>query len=94
MDNDAFKIAQLSMRQAEVEEAFAVLRSINEGKGAEIFQMNSRKEGEHLERWTNRLDIDQLVVGGHSFGATLAVSELPGLRKSIVSICSDCSCLM
>ncbi|GAB7362620.1 hypothetical protein MBLNU230_g2932t1 [Neophaeotheca triangularis] len=74
----AFKQMQLDMRQAEVEETVRVLRSINAGDGAAIFESSPRKEGRDLQDWTNRLNMDHVVVAGHSYGATLALQALKG----------------
>lgn len=78
LDRAGFKQLQLAMRQVEMEETYQVLKAINDGKGKNIFKQNSRIEGEHLEGWEGRLNLDLLVVGGHSFGATLALRALEG----------------
>jgi len=67
---------QRSFRQAEVEETVRVLKAINDGQGQQIYQNNSRGEGQTLNSWKNRIDFDNLVMGGHSFGATLALQAL------------------
>jgi platelet-activating factor acetylhydrolase len=67
---------QRSFRQAEVEETFSVLQSLNKGQGKQIYQNNSRKEGRYFSSFANRLDFTTLVMGGHSFGATLALQTL------------------
>lgn len=51
-----------------------VLRHINEGRGDQIFAGNLRGEGRDLKDWRGRLAINNATIGGHSFGATLAVS--------------------
>lgn len=73
LDSAAFRQLQLDFRQAEVEEIVQILRRINEGMGDEIFTLNSRGEGQHLGGWQGRLAMNKTSVGGHSFGATLAV---------------------
>ena len=67
---------QRSFRQAEVEETVHVLQSLNAGHGQQIHQNNSRNEGQYLTSFANRLDFSTLVMGGHSFGATLALQAL------------------
>ena len=67
---------QRSFRQAEVEETVHVLQSLNAGRGKQIHQNNSRNEGQYLTSFANRLDFTTLVMGGHSFGATLALQAL------------------
>lgn len=67
---------QRSFRQAEVEETVHVLQSLNDGRGHQIHQNNSRNEGQYLTSFANRLDFTTLVMGGHSFGATLALQAL------------------
>ncbi len=74
----AFKAMQLAMRQAEVEETVKVLHQLNDGHGRTVYKSNSRLEGEDLEAWKGRLDMDRVVVGGHSYGATLALQALKG----------------
>ncbi|PLB51646.1 PAF acetylhydrolase [Aspergillus steynii IBT 23096] len=78
LDRAEFKQLQLEMRQLEMEETYQVLKAINEGNGSDIFSASSRNEGEDLESWKGRLDLDRLTVGGHSFGATLALRTLKG----------------
>ncbi|KAK1144921.1 hypothetical protein N8T08_004636 [Aspergillus melleus] len=83
LDRAEFKQLQLEMRQLEMEETYQVLMQINEGRGHEILSANSRNEGEDLEAWKDRLDLDQLTVGGHSFGATLALRTLKGAPSEL-----------
>ena len=71
-----FKAMQLAVRQAEVEETVRVLRLINDGLGSEMFKINSREEGTSLQDWKGRLNMNRVVVGGHSYGATLALQAL------------------
>lgn len=78
MEHAAFKAVQLSMREAEVKETVRVLHQINDGLGQELFRSNPRKEGADLAAWRRRLKMDQIVIGGHSFGATLALQTLKG----------------
>ncbi|OHE92916.1 PAF-acetylhydrolase family member [Colletotrichum orchidophilum] len=70
MKSDDFKSKQLDFRQAEIEEAIAVLQSLHAGKGTTVFKDNARKEGRGLAEWRNRLDFSQTIITGHSFGAT------------------------
>ncbi|KAK5988618.1 Platelet-activating factor acetylhydrolase 2-like protein [Cladobotryum mycophilum] len=69
---------QLTFRDAEIFETIGILRAINDGKGDDIFALNSRNEGNSLHAWTDRLDFDKLTIGGHSFGATGALQALKG----------------
>ncbi|KAI1412354.1 PAF acetylhydrolase [Hypoxylon sp. FL1857] len=77
---DEFKRAQLDFREAEIEEAVRVLRLINEGRGEEIAKQNARGEGHgaDLKTWKGRLNTDDMVVAGHSYGATGAMQALRG----------------
>jgi platelet-activating factor acetylhydrolase len=70
------KKEQLAFRQAEIEETVKIMLSINSGKGAEIYRINSRKEGSDLHNWEGRLDASQFTIGGHSYGATGALQAL------------------
>jgi platelet-activating factor acetylhydrolase len=74
LDTASFKQAQLDMREAEVYETLRMLQSINNGHGDEIFRQNPRGEGRDLKEWRGSLNLDEVTMGGHSFGATLAVS--------------------
>lgn len=76
LDTASFKKAQLDFRQAEVQETIRVLREINDGHGENVFKNNARREGQFLKDWQGRLDMQEVTMGGHSFGATLAVSHL------------------
>ncbi|CZT25787.1 related to acetylhydrolase [Ramularia collo-cygni] len=73
-----FKVMQLTMRQAEVEETVRVLRMLNDGRGGEVFRANTRLEGRDLAEWRGRLDTNKFLIGGHSYGATLALQVLKG----------------
>ncbi|KAI8625798.1 PAF acetylhydrolase [Xylariaceae sp. FL1651] len=75
---DNFKRAQLNFREAEIEETVRVLRQINSGQGNEVFRQNPRKEGSMLADWTGLLNTDEMIVAGHSYGATGALQALKG----------------
>jgi len=76
LDTASFKKAQLDFRQAEVQETIRVLREIHNGDGEKVFETNSRKEGQSLKEWKGRLNMQEVTIGGHSFGATLALQTL------------------
>ncbi|GAW15819.1 hypothetical protein ANO14919_052410 [Xylariales sp. No.14919] len=78
LEADDFNRAQLDFREAEIEEVVRVLRQINSGKGTKVFEKNPRKEGKGLDEWAGRLNIDKMVMAGHSFGATGALQALKG----------------
>lgn len=78
LDREALKREQLAFRQAEVEETVKVLGEINNGTGHRVYQANTRLEGVDLRNWEGRLDFDQVILGGHSYGATLALQALLG----------------
>ena len=73
LNASSFKRAQLNFREAEVQETLRVLQLINDGKGAEIYKQNPRNEGQDLAMWEDRLNMNEITMAGHSFGATLAV---------------------
>ncbi|KAK3314343.1 platelet-activating factor acetylhydrolase, isoform II-domain-containing protein [Apodospora peruviana] len=73
-----FHKAQLSFREAEIEEAVRVIRMINEGRGEEVYKANPRNEGHDLANWAGRLNTDEMIVAGHSYGATGALQALRG----------------
>jgi platelet-activating factor acetylhydrolase len=76
LDAADFKQAQLDFRQAEVEETIRVLKAVNNGQGDHIYRSNSRNEGKDLQQWRGRLNMKEVTIGGHSFGATLALQTL------------------
>ena len=53
-----------------------VLNQINNGEGQQVYGNNSRGDGEKLGEWSGKLDMSNIVVGGHSFGATSALDTL------------------
>jgi platelet-activating factor acetylhydrolase len=71
-----FHKAQLNFRQAEIEEAVRVMKMINSGRGAEVYEQNTRGEGSDLANWAGRLNTDEMIVAGHSYGATGALQAL------------------
>ncbi len=73
LNASSFKQAQLNFRQVEVEETIRVLGLINHGGGDEVYQQSPRNEGQNLNAWTGRLNMNEVTMSGHSFGATLAV---------------------
>ncbi|KAI1396065.1 PAF acetylhydrolase [Hypoxylon fuscum] len=75
---DEFKRAQLDFRQAEIEEAVRVLKLINEGHGKDVYKKNSRGEGEDFQNWKGRINTNEMIVAGHSYGATGAMQALRG----------------
>ncbi|KAK3945715.1 platelet-activating factor acetylhydrolase, isoform II-domain-containing protein [Diplogelasinospora grovesii] len=83
---DALKRLQLAFREAEVEETVSILRTINKGRGEKVYQSNTHPSGEGRTLsivggggWAGRLDMEKVVIAGHSFGATLALQTLrPG----------------
>lgn len=75
-ERQQLKEMQLAMRQAEVEETVRALRLINGGDGRRLHEANSRGEGIVLPEWKGRLNMKRVVVGGHSYGATLALQAL------------------
>lgn len=83
LDHDTIKREQLAFRQAEVEETVQILEAINNGTGHKIYQSNTRLEGHDLRNWEDRLDFSALVIGGHSYGATLALQALNTPSRSI-----------
>lgn len=82
MDNAKLKEEQLAFREAEIEQTISVLRDVNTGKGPAMYEANLRNEGHCLHNWEGRLNLTQLVIGGHSYGATGALQALKGAPKS------------
>lgn len=78
LDKETLQQVQLAYRKAEIEETIHVLRMLANGEGADVFRHNPRGEGEHLSEWRGRLDIDQVILAGHSYGATGALRTCLG----------------
>ncbi|EME77303.1 uncharacterized protein MYCFIDRAFT_42344 [Pseudocercospora fijiensis CIRAD86] len=82
VSNDDWRFKKLAFRDAEIEETVSILRGLNSGKGSEIFSKNYRKEGKDLQAWADRLDLSQVAIAGHSFGATGALQALKSANKT------------
>jgi platelet-activating factor acetylhydrolase len=82
MDTPRMKREQLDFRQAEIVETVSILQRINSGRGEAMRHANTRKEGTHLADWEGRLDFDNLLIGGHSYGATGALQALKHANSS------------
>jgi platelet-activating factor acetylhydrolase len=82
-ETEELKRVQLSLRQAEVEETIRVLRAINNGDGQDTHRANTRKEGDTLVDWRHRFNFDQVIMAGHSYGATLAMQALKGAPNEL-----------
>ncbi|KAL1603846.1 hypothetical protein SLS60_005438 [Paraconiothyrium brasiliense] len=83
VSNDDWRFKKLAFRDAEIQETLRVLKGLNAGSGGNIFDQNYRKEGKTLEEWKNRLDVSQIIIAGHSFGATGAMQALKSANKTI-----------
>ncbi|KAK2747485.1 phospholipase a2 [Colletotrichum kahawae] len=79
--------AQIEMRMSEIEEAYGILRYINEGRGHEVEAMNLRREGNAASSskgligidwndWKERMFLENVTVMGHSFGGATTVEML------------------
>lgn len=82
MDTPRMKKEQLNFRQAEIVETVSILQRINFGRGKEISHANTRKEGTHLAEWENKLDFGNMIIAGHSYGATGALQALKHANSS------------
>ncbi|KAF2165253.1 hypothetical protein M409DRAFT_24636 [Zasmidium cellare ATCC 36951] len=80
--NDDWRFKKLAFRDAEIEETVSVLQKLNAGEGEEIFKRNYRKEGKYLGDWEKRLNFSEVVIAGHSFGATGALQALKNANKT------------
>lgn len=79
--------AQMDLRMAELEEAFSVLREINDGHGKMIADRNLRQrpykgssshglQGVDWSQWKDRMQMHHVTMAGHSFGAATTVEVL------------------
>ena len=79
--------AQISLRMAELEEAYWIVREINEGHGQLVADRNLRcdgfkassshgLEGVNWPRWKDRVRMDHVTACGHSFGGATVTEML------------------
>lgn len=75
------------MRLSEIEEAYDVIRQINDGKGAHIAAQNLRRknfigssshglDGVDWSTWKGRIRMKDAVAAGHSFGGATITDML------------------
>ncbi|KAJ6446993.1 PAF-acetylhydrolase family member [Purpureocillium lavendulum] len=77
IDNDRLVHDQLEFRNAEMFQALHVLQDLHAGNGTSIAALNTRRHGAvAFPSFASRLDLSQLVIAGHSYGATLALKSL------------------
>ena len=81
------RTAQLALRLAEIDEAYQLIKAINSGDGLDIAERNLRKagsvgassrglEGVNWLAWKGRIDMSQVTMLGHSFGAAATIEVL------------------
>lgn len=81
------RAAQIDLRMAEMEEAYAVMKDIQCGKGADVAARNLRRKGFKASsshglngidwmRWKGRFSLDHVTACGHSFGAATVTEML------------------
>lgn len=91
--------AQLRMRKREIHETWKILCQINSGNGAKVAIQNRRikpltnaiggtsrgTKGIQWDKWQDRLQVDNCIMCGHSFGGATTVSVLrtPEMLKYI-----------
>ena len=79
--------AQIGLRVAELDEAYAIVCEIVDGKGEQVAKRNLRRkgfkassshglEGIDWQRWKDRVRLDHVTAAGHSFGAATIVEML------------------
>lgn len=73
-DDTTLRHAQLEMRLAELNQTVTALRTMASGTTlGKVAHGRSRKL--ELQEWA-AMDLDRLIVAGHSFGGTMAVSRI------------------
>jgi len=72
-----FRASQLLLRQAEISSLLSILSRINEGDGPSLELLNRRRNPSNspfdFEGWKGRLNLDDTVMAGHSFGGATTV---------------------
>ncbi|KAK2594065.1 hypothetical protein QQS21_008214 [Conoideocrella luteorostrata] len=79
------KVEQLAFRDAEILATISTLKFINQGSESDsssIYESSSRSEGKSLPTFTQKLDFNKLLIGGHSYGATGALQSLKHASSS------------
>ncbi|GAA5969320.1 hypothetical protein JCM11641_007550 [Rhodosporidiobolus odoratus] len=78
-----FRTAQLSFRLAEIDSVLSLLTRLNEGEGAAVAAENRRKDyggegvvGKWLVGWEGRINLNEVVMAGHSFGGAITIQAL------------------
>lgn len=86
VDNE-LRAAQLALRLAEIDEAYDLVNAINDGCGEDVAECNVRKaggvgassrslEGVDWSDWKGRINMNQVTMLGHSFGAAATIEVL------------------
>lgn len=75
---DDFKAMQLSFREAEIMETVYAIHSLNTDSGSKLLSTNSRTEGSGIgaKDFLGRIQINNTILAGHSYGATGALQGL------------------
>ncbi|UNI13602.1 1-alkyl-2-acetylglycerophosphocholine esterase [Purpureocillium takamizusanense] len=81
VDSKRFLFDQLEFRNAEMFQALHVLQALHAGNGSSLASLNTRRGHGGggtvaFPSFASRLDLSQLVIAGHSHGATLALKSL------------------
>lgn len=77
---------------AEIEEAYEVIRLLNNGNGLDLAANNLRRrnlkassshglDGIHWPQWKGRIQMDHVVAAGHSFGAATVTDIMRNPRR-------------
>ncbi len=85
--DDELRHAQIDLRLAEIEEAYAVMTELCEGKGESVSERNLRRagfkgssshglQGVDWKSWKDRIRLDHVTAAGHSFGAATVVEMI------------------
>lgn len=85
--DEELRSAQIDLRLAEIEEAYEVIREINEGRGESIATKNLRRkhyrgsssqglDGMDWSQWMGRVQMNHVVAAGHSFGGATVTDML------------------
>ncbi|KAK7728554.1 hypothetical protein SLS57_002443 [Botryosphaeria dothidea] len=94
------RAAQISLRLAEIEEAYGVLCEIQRGNGARVTSANLRTkgyigassrglQGVDWDGWKGRFHTSDVTIVGHSFGAATMVEILRGKQRERFAWCGQ-----
>lgn len=73
-DDTTLRHVQLDLRLAEFSAALEIFKKINKGEGGNLEASSILSPNWDWKVWKDAIDIENIVIMGHSFGGSAAVS--------------------